>query len=218
MTARRQGISLFQRLAVLHAGSRIADPGFTCYPPIQHTWNQHNIITGDLSMSEQLIKSYSLRLVTPDCHADAGWYSVYLDLQDDITEALPYLNAELKAFDYNHSASIMLRTCEEKRYAFRPLEIAIAPVADMEEAQTLAAGIIAKVNDIWSRRASIEPDFEGRKTPPGLLSMLKLLPGTNCKECGFPTCMAYAAALRNDSAKLTLCPHISEEDYMNLVP
>ena len=39
----------------------------------------------------------------------------------------------------------------------------------------------------------------------------------NCKECGFPTCMAFATALRNDSTKSSLCPYLPEQDYMKLL-
>ena len=168
-------------------------------------------------MSDQLVHSYNLRLVTPECHANADWYRAYADLQDDITRVLPYLNSELKGSDYNHSARTLLWLCGDKRYAFRPLEIAVAPVVSREEAQKLLDSIIDTVNDVWNRRNEITPDFEGRKSLPNVLEIYKLLPRTNCKECGFATCMAFAAALRSDSTKLSLCPYLSESEYVNLL-
>jgi len=43
------------------------------------------------------------------------------------------------------------------------------------------------------------------------LQIFKLLPKTNCKECGMPTCLAFAMALAQKKAKLEDCPHASEE-------
>jgi len=43
------------------------------------------------------------------------------------------------------------------------------------------------------------------------LAIFKLLPKTNCKECGFPTCMAFAMALASGKTTLDQCPHVSDE-------
>ncbi|MFC2062715.1 acetyl-CoA decarbonylase/synthase complex subunit gamma [Chloroflexota bacterium] len=43
------------------------------------------------------------------------------------------------------------------------------------------------------------------------IEIFKLLPKTNCKECGDPTCLAFAMKLAAGKAELTLCPHVSEE-------
>jgi acetyl-CoA decarbonylase/synthase complex subunit gamma len=43
------------------------------------------------------------------------------------------------------------------------------------------------------------------------LDIFKLLPKTNCAECGVPTCMAFAMKLAQKKAELSACPHLSEE-------
>ncbi len=43
------------------------------------------------------------------------------------------------------------------------------------------------------------------------IEIFKLLPKTNCKECGVPTCLAFAMALAAGKAELSACPHVSEE-------
>ena len=43
------------------------------------------------------------------------------------------------------------------------------------------------------------------------LQIYKLLPKTNCKECGFPTCLAFAMKLAAKQAELAACPYVSEE-------
>lgn len=42
------------------------------------------------------------------------------------------------------------------------------------------------------------------------LEIYKLLPKTNCKECGFPTCLAFAMQLAAKKASLEKCPYVSE--------
>ncbi len=43
------------------------------------------------------------------------------------------------------------------------------------------------------------------------LEIYKLLPKTNCKDCGFPTCLAFAMKLAQKQVELDACPHISSE-------
>ncbi|QTA80943.1 Acetyl-CoA decarbonylase/synthase complex, subunit gamma [Desulfonema limicola] len=43
------------------------------------------------------------------------------------------------------------------------------------------------------------------------IQIFKLLPKTNCKECGVPTCLAFAMNLASGKAELDSCPYVSEE-------
>jgi acetyl-CoA decarbonylase/synthase, CODH/ACS complex subunit gamma len=43
------------------------------------------------------------------------------------------------------------------------------------------------------------------------IEIFKMLPKTNCKECGFPTCLAFAMALASGKAELDACPYVSDE-------
>jgi len=43
------------------------------------------------------------------------------------------------------------------------------------------------------------------------IEIFKLLPRTNCGECGVPTCLAFAMSLAGGKAELSACPYISEE-------
>ena len=48
------------------------------------------------------------------------------------------------------------------------------------------------------------------------IQIYKLLPQTNCKDCGFPTCLAFAMKLAAKQAELAACPHVSEESKAQL--
>jgi acetyl-CoA decarbonylase/synthase complex subunit gamma len=48
------------------------------------------------------------------------------------------------------------------------------------------------------------------------MQIYKLLPRTNCKECGFPTCLAFAMKLAAKQAELSACPYVSDESKAKL--
>lgn len=48
------------------------------------------------------------------------------------------------------------------------------------------------------------------------IQIYKLLPQTNCKECGFPTCLAFAMKLAAKQVELADCPYVSDESKAQL--
>ncbi len=48
------------------------------------------------------------------------------------------------------------------------------------------------------------------------LEIYKLLPQTNCKECGFPTCLAFAMKLAQKGTELSKCPYVTDETRASL--
>lgn len=48
------------------------------------------------------------------------------------------------------------------------------------------------------------------------IQIYKMLPQTNCKECGFPTCLAFAMKLAAKQVELSACPYVTEESKKQL--
>ncbi|CAG0928281.1 acetyl-CoA decarbonylase/synthase complex subunit gamma [Thermoflexales bacterium] len=48
------------------------------------------------------------------------------------------------------------------------------------------------------------------------IQIYKLLPQTNCKECGFPTCLAFAMKLAAKQVELSACPYVSDASKAQL--
>ena len=48
------------------------------------------------------------------------------------------------------------------------------------------------------------------------IEIFKLLPKTNCGECGVPTCLAFAMNLASAKVELSACPYVSEEARVKL--
>ena len=123
------------------------------------------------------------------------------------------LNAELGGWDYDaQNQSLLLKLSAGKWVTLHPHEIAIRGARDQEEAHALLEWIKGQINEIYGRREQITPRYSSQA---GLkvMEILKLLPMTNCKACGYATCMAYAAALREGEIPLNGCPPLWEEKY-----
>lgn len=156
------------------------------------------------------ISAFDFTLISPPCHPGADTWSVKIHFDEDISEVLPLLNAELDRADYDHNAKVLVWKGDGHKYAFRPHEISVAPLEDRNEANALCQEAVDIVNKRWERRDEIEPDYS-RERLPTVMEIYKNLPRSNCKECGYATCMAFAAAYRDGKAQDSDCPHVSAE-------
>lgn len=48
------------------------------------------------------------------------------------------------------------------------------------------------------------------------IQIYKMLPQTNCKECNFPTCLAFAMKLAAKQVELDDCPYVSDDSKAQL--
>jgi len=131
----------------------------------------------------------------------------------DISPSFPYVHTELGGWDYDQTNHlVLLKLSAGKWITLHAHEIAIRGARDMEESHALLEWIKGQINDIYERRDQITPRYTSQA---GLkvMEILKLLPMTNCKACGYATCMAYAAALREGEISLNDCPPLWEEKY-----
>jgi ArsR family metal-binding transcriptional regulator len=159
--------------------------------------------------TQPLISDYQLELFSPPCIPGAPSWSARVSLESDIEPVLPYLNAQLEGAEYEPEAKVLVWADQRYKFAFRPREIKAGPAQDREEAQRLVDRAIALVNEIWQDREHLEPRHE-KRTVVNLMQLYRLLPRTNCGECGCGTCMAFAAALKEGDTELTSCPVLEQ--------
>jgi ArsR family metal-binding transcriptional regulator len=159
-----------------------------------------------------LIEEYDLEVFTPPCEPGAERWSAIARLKVDISEVLPYLNATLHGAVYSHAAQALTWKKGGRSTAFHPYEIAASNLEDRAEAERVIAGLVKTVNRTWEKRAEIEPNFETYRRPTPM-AVFKLLPGTNCKECGQPTCFTFALKLVAGQHKLDDCPLLLQPEF-----
>jgi ArsR family metal-binding transcriptional regulator len=154
------------------------------------------------------IKNYEI--FRPKCDYSKEILHGLATFEADISPVFPYLNAELGGWDYDRDNQVlMLKLSAGKGFTLQPHEIAVKGAQDIEESHALLKWIQGQINDIYERREHIAPRYASQA---GLkvMAILKLLPMTNCKQCGYAACMAYAAALREGEVSLHDCPPLWE--------
>jgi ArsR family metal-binding transcriptional regulator len=159
-----------------------------------------------------LIEDYELEVFTPPCHPGAETWSAVAHFAADISPALPYLNATLRGAVYHPAANALTWKKGGHNVAFHAYEIATSNVEDRDGAEKEIKGLIDLVNRTWERRAEITPDTTTRQRPTSM-AIFKLLPQTNCKQCGEPTCYTFALKLAAAQKDLADCPPLSEPQY-----
>ena len=159
-----------------------------------------------------LISGYAIEVFTPPCEPGAERFSARARLLADISEALPYLNATLRGAVYTQAAATLTWKKGGHNIAFHAYEIATSNVEDRDAAISELEGLVDIVNRTWERRAEITPDHATRQRPTAM-AVYKLLPGTNCRRCGQPSCWNFALKLAASQVELAACPPLGETAY-----
>ncbi|HEY5531520.1 MAG TPA: (Fe-S)-binding protein [Candidatus Anoxymicrobiaceae bacterium] len=157
-----------------------------------------------------LIDDYEIELETPACDLESPIYAAKVRLNADVSDVLPYVNATVDKAEFIPGIPVLVWREEGHRYALRSNEIAISTLEDRRHAEKVTRSIVDRINAIWEDRENMEPSYDSWEKPK-VLDILRQLPGTNCRECGVPTCMAFAAKLAEGKQYLDDCPVINEE-------
>ena len=162
-----------------------------------------------------LLMSYRKEMKRPECNPSFQSLHCIAHLDQDIGKVLPYLNSVLGGFEYFKDPPAVTFRTQGKIIAVHPKEIAISALKDEEEADKILDWMKREINEAWDKRDKIKPSYEG--TPkPGVLEILKLLPKTNCRECGEPTCMVFATRVAEGAKGPEDCPSLDEENRERL--
>lgn len=160
-----------------------------------------------------IIAEYGLELSAPGCHPGAETWNATAHLVADIDAVLPYLNAVWADAVYVPEKRQLGRRLGERRLGIGPREITLTHLSDRDTAAAEMEALIAEINDVWQRREELTPRATARRRLAPL-TLYKLLPHTNCKLCGQPSCYAFAGQLALGNAELELCsPLAGEPEY-----
>jgi ArsR family metal-binding transcriptional regulator len=154
---------------------------------------------------------YTLKLVRPMCHTRATVNAV-VELDTDIREVFPYLNGDLGSCFYHPDTPFLRFTQGGKVFTLHPNYFTINGITDEKEARSLVEFIRHLLADTWARRGEIEPSYR-RGTELKMLDVFKLLPRTNCGDCGEKSCMAFAGRLIKQESTLEECTPLQKAEY-----
>ncbi len=162
-----------------------------------------------------LLSGYTKNVFRPECNPSFQSVHCIARLNEDVGEALPYLNAVLGGTQYLDDPPEVIFHHQGKIIKVGAREIAVNALKDEQEADRILEWLKNEINQAWESRDSITPCYTG-KVKPKLIEILKLLPKTNCKKCGQPTCMAFAAQVMEGGRGPEHCPELSGENQKKL--
>ncbi|RLC10033.1 MAG: Fe-S cluster protein [Deltaproteobacteria bacterium] len=158
-----------------------------------------------------LLKGYRKEIFRAECNPSFESVHCFAHLDEDVSEVLPYLNTELGGDHFVKDPPSVTFRIHGRLITVHARKIAINALKDEAEADKILTWLKSQINDAWEHRSEIEPCFEN--TPkPKLIEILKLLPKTNCRECGQPTCMVFSALAVEGGKGADDCPPLKEEN------
>ncbi|MFH1615934.1 MAG: (Fe-S)-binding protein [Planctomycetota bacterium] len=161
-----------------------------------------------------LLKRYRKEFCRPP-NPEAQHLRCVAYLDKNIGDVLPYLNTVLKGHQYIKNPPSLTLKFNGKLITLYSQKIGINIVKDEDEADKILEWLKQKINDTWKKRREIKPSFEVAQKP-GILNILKLLPKTNCQECGQPTCMVFAVLITEGEKSLENCPQLDMQNKITL--
>ncbi|HOL06197.1 MAG TPA: (Fe-S)-binding protein [Syntrophorhabdaceae bacterium] len=162
-----------------------------------------------------LLTGYKKQISRPKCNTQFESVHCIAQLNEDISDALPYLNAMLDGVEYFNDPLEVMFHHYGKIIKVGAREIAINALEDEQEAERILLWLKDQINEAWEKRNTITPKFTGRKKPQ-IIEILKLLPRTNCKKCGRATCMLFAAQMAEGGLDPEQCPELSDTNQHKL--
>jgi len=162
-----------------------------------------------------LIQKWEKELTKSKCNPKQEGVHCIIHVDGDLTEVIPYLNAELGGDFCSQDPPYVTFKIYGKLLTVHPHKIAINALKDEEEANKVANWIVGEINRIWENKDKITPTYEIPKKPQPI-EILKRLPKTNCQKCGCPTCLVFATHICEGIKTLDDCPEIEENKKKDL--
>ena len=146
-----------------------------------------------------MLKGYRKEIFRPECNPQFQSLHCIAHLDQDVTEVLPYLIAVLGGHQYFKDPPALTLKIHGKLITFRPRVIAVNALKDDGGgADKILEWLKQEINETCLKRVTLAASID---TPdrPRIIDILKLLPKTNCGECGQPTCMVFASLVARES-------------------
>lgn len=162
-----------------------------------------------------LLKGYRKEIFRPKCNPSFESLHCIAHLDQDIGEVIPYLNAALDGDAFTREPPSVTFKYHGKLITLHPREIAVNALREEAEADRILDWLREEINQTWENRANIAPKYEGKKRPQ-VFEIMKLLPRTNCRECGQSTCMVFAVQVTEGGKDPRDCPPLAEDKAVRL--
>jgi DNA-binding CsgD family transcriptional regulator/ArsR family metal-binding transcriptional regulator len=147
--------------------------------------------------------------ILQDLSSEPTW-GAYFKLDNNIREIFPFINATVAKVRYQLRPLHIRFLYKEVACTLYPVEAMVAPLRGKDHAIEYIEDLIVFLNDLHDRRRELTPSHKLYQPPVSVVDIVKMLPLTNCRKCGYPACMAFAAAIRKGKALPEDCPDFAE--------
>lgn len=151
---------------------------------------------------------YQFSLDTPSYHIGERCWNLHFKLDEEILHLFPYILAVKK--DAVHFVNPECLQFKHDNYytAIYPPDCVVARFFESKrDANIFINSLIVFFKDLKKKKERIKPQFK-RYQRLQVLEILRLLPGTNCRQCGFQSCTAFAAAVSHRKISLDTCTQL----------
>ncbi len=136
-----------------------------------------------------------------------GRMMAYFKLEPDLLSLFPYINSVAKQAELYETPPHIKFFFEDVLCILYPQKCFLSAINDRDHARAFVLKLVSFLNGIIATKNEIVPKHNFF-LQASVTDMLKILPQTNCKECGFSSCMAFAAMLCKQQTIPGRCPYI----------
>ena len=128
------------------------------------------------------------------CLADGARIRVTAMLSENIGQLMPYINAVVRYASFDPGGMSITFKFREYPVILEPRRVVAGQLDDLDKAEEVLDYLIEFLNRVQSKKGQINPVFSPKPLPQPL-EIVRLLPGTDCGQCGEEACMAFALKL-----------------------
>ena len=144
--------------------------------------------------------------------SSAKIWSASFRLDRDVSSLFPFINAEVDdALYYDNPAHVRF-LLDGFRCFLYPDTVAVHFFESRAAAKEFIPGFLDFLNAVHGRKKDIRPNHNQIRHIP-VTDILKILPKNNCKKCGYPTCVAFAADMARGRAISDKCPDLASPAF-----
>ncbi len=144
------------------------------------------------------------------CLAEPGKIIVIGRPNRTLEPVIPYLATLPGVISFNPESCVLTFRRQPGFLTIYPDQVMIIQVKDAAEGLELLVALVEAVNSVWEQREHLSPVMD-RRASARPLDIWKLLPQTNCGQCGEATCIAFAFQLIQGNRLLSECPALDNE-------
>jgi DNA-binding CsgD family transcriptional regulator/ArsR family metal-binding transcriptional regulator len=128
-------------------------------------------------------------------------------MEENIERLFPYIHAEAERAVLSAKPPFIRFVLDRTLCILYPDRGLATPFEDRSAATRFVDRLVQFLKEILAKARAITPKYALTQRVSAI-EVLKLLPKTNCRECGFPSCLAFAAMLSLQRTDPHRCPYM----------